>query len=329
MVVVLHAADRTGLTFNKGHYGVDLFFVVSGIVIYLASARKRKSAVRFLAERLMRVAVPYYVALTIIVFDIKLFGTTYSGGPVDPLGFISDVLFQFRTGINGVFVLPIYPVGWTLNYEMFFYALFAVAIGINYRYRALFCAIVILTLSATQIVLREQTGFWYMQQTKTAVEFTYGLGLAWIYLRLDPLRRKRRAAALLALGLFTVAGAGFALAPEVSAYSGHRFLSVGVPAAAALAACLILERAALVPKVRILSAMGGASYSLYLVHLLVINKVALVTDQWSPDGKIGAVAVMIGVSLIIAWIFHIWIERPALRLSHLIMNKRPTAAHAP
>ena len=167
----------------------------------------------------------------------------------------------------------------------------------------------------------------YISHEPTALEFTYGLGLAWIYLRSDLLRCARRTAALLAIGLFTVAGAGFALAPEVTAYSGHRFLSVGLPAAAALGACLILERAELVPKIRTLSALGGASYSLYLVHLLVINKVALVTDRWSPDGRIGAVAVMIGVSLIIAWLFHIWIEKPALHLSHLIMSKRRTAAN--
>lgn len=57
-VVAYHSADRAGLSFAAGEAGVDLFFVLSGFLMWAITDATSRPA-RFLADRAKRI-VPSY-----------------------------------------------------------------------------------------------------------------------------------------------------------------------------------------------------------------------------------------------------------------------------
>ena len=55
-VVVFHAAERTGAHFAIGAAGVDVFFVVSGFIMWVIASERSPSPSAFLRDRIERIA---------------------------------------------------------------------------------------------------------------------------------------------------------------------------------------------------------------------------------------------------------------------------------
>jgi exopolysaccharide production protein ExoZ len=165
-------------------------------------------------------------------------------------------------------IAPLIVPGWTLNYEMFFYLLFAAVLLLPQRLRPLALTTVLAGLVALRPLGDVANPLWATYTNSLLLEFAAGvwLGKAWSEGRLP---RRGVALAAIALGL-----AGFAAA----AISGvdvdrARVLIWGVPAFLLVAGAVSLERAGPIPAWPPLRALGDASYSLYLVHGLAISAV--------------------------------------------------------
>ncbi|APG86790.1 exopolysaccharide production protein ExoZ (plasmid) [Sinorhizobium americanum] len=65
-VVIFHAAERTGHHFAVGAAGADVFFVISGFVMWVISERRPLAPAKFIADRIRRV-VPIYWRLPAVV----------------------------------------------------------------------------------------------------------------------------------------------------------------------------------------------------------------------------------------------------------------------
>ncbi len=62
-------------TFSIGHFGVDLFFILSGFVIFM-SIRNVRSTTEFIAKRIVRLYPSYWISLVITYLAISYFGLT-------------------------------------------------------------------------------------------------------------------------------------------------------------------------------------------------------------------------------------------------------------
>jgi len=132
-IQALRAVAATSVIFahvpfvNRGGFGVNIFFVVSGFIIcYISSVSPR----HFLLKRIFRV-VPLYWIGTFGVFFIALvaphllnFSTARPDELLKSLFFIPFVKESGRA-------VPLLFLGWTLEYEMFFYLVFAMVLAIN------------------------------------------------------------------------------------------------------------------------------------------------------------------------------------------------------
>lgn len=107
---------------SLGRSGVFIFFAISGYVMVLGTQTKFGSganAKEFMIRRLIRI-VPLYATATLIYFAVQ-YGNNSN---VDFLSLLKSLLFiPYQNNTGGI--LPIVGKGWTLNYEMFFYAVFA------------------------------------------------------------------------------------------------------------------------------------------------------------------------------------------------------------
>ena len=143
-VLVHHTAHevaaKTGVTvpfreFVVGAGGVDLFFVISGFVMVYASERlfAQPGASRvFFLRRLARIVPLYWAVTAILVGYVYVAHRIFPPPFITTEGVIASFLFIPWPLPNGV-MAPVHALGWTLNYEMFFYAVFALAIMLPRR----------------------------------------------------------------------------------------------------------------------------------------------------------------------------------------------------
>jgi exopolysaccharide production protein ExoZ len=125
--------------------GVDVFFVISGFVIVHSSARLFGAAGAsrvFLWRRLARIVPLYWVVtMAFLVVDVMFPHGLNSPSP-GLLQILASYAFIPWPAENGL-IQPVYSLGWTLNYEMMFYAVFALFLQLS-RVRAVVAAAVVL-----------------------------------------------------------------------------------------------------------------------------------------------------------------------------------------
>lgn len=121
------AGDKTTFKFFHyfGYVFVDLFFMISGFVIWLTTYRlniqnRLDNTVDFLIKRCTRIYLPYIPILLVTLLAFMLFAKQYQ---TDTIGIIKMIfLYPYQNHIL--------PMSWTLSYEMLFYLLFALLIFI-------------------------------------------------------------------------------------------------------------------------------------------------------------------------------------------------------
>lgn len=119
--------------FHSGHIGVDLFFVLSGFLIFTTLSRNKPDFRSYIAHRCSRILPAHVAVLFIVVFPNILWGS-----------FLGNILFMssfFRS--NNM----INPVAWTLGWEWLFYVLmFVIFRSSRDNYRKMYVEIVAVIL---------------------------------------------------------------------------------------------------------------------------------------------------------------------------------------
>lgn len=325
-------ALKLGAGFERVHLlpwgaGVDLFFVISGFIMVHASERlfgRADAPARFLARRLARI-VPLYWLFTALYLLVLVRAHMAEGRSLPDLADVAASFAFWPTDAFGDGVpRPVYTLGWTLNYEMFFYALFALFVGLP-RGRAVACvaaALGGLVVLGAALPLEAAAPFFWTRPI--VLEFALGMGLALLHRRgiLLPLAVR--------LALLTAGTALLVLDPMASGAQAMdwitpndllRVLGWGVPAAAIMAACVLAPRGRPSAIGRVGSALGDASYALYLVHpfaILGLRRAWLAAGLHESLGLWPMVAVSLLLSCAAALVVHRLVERP---LTHLVQGR--------
>lgn len=283
--------------------GVDLFFVISGFIMVYSSERlfgRPGARSEFWVRRIARIAPLYWVATVVAIWAMDR--------PYDAVSLIKSYLFIPYFGPNDS-LQPLYGVGWTLNYEMFFYALFGVAIMLR---RQLAVAVVTIALAGAIAIGRiwpSSNALLIVWTDPIVIEFAFGMAIAMAYRH--GVRFPRWLGGLLCLGGAIAVWHGVPRSPP----SGVRWLECGVPVALIFAG-LALQPPLKFPLSRWMAALGDASYSMYLIHSLVIAAIIRVPHlgHFAPL----ALPVTVALSLLVYRLF----ERPVTKALQNLYSKR-------
>lgn len=294
--------------------GVDVFFVISGFIMVHASRGlfgKEGARGAFLKRRLARI-VPLYWAVTVLYLAVALaMPALLNSALFEPWPILASFLFIPFARPDGA-VQPLYSLGWTLNFEMLFYALFAATI-VWPRRLAVPALIAILTgLAALGRAgpWPQPIGFW---TSPMILEFAFGLAIG--FARAEGVKLGTPARLVLAaagLALLGLEGAR----PDGVAETIRPFVW-GLPAALIVAAAALGEEraGANTAVTRAAVMVGDASYALYLTHPFVIRglrALAARVEGAAMPGGWAFVALALAGATIVALIVHAVFERPIL-----------------
>lgn len=310
MVVVHHAADSgSGIIVQQldwGQAGVAVFFCISGFIIWTSS--RTEAADEFAVKRLVRIVPLYWLALASVI----AIGIHSWHKPIfAPLAIVKSLLFipYFAEGSTPT-PFPVLVPGWTLNFEMFFYAVFALGIFVRRPLSVPIAVMTVLFVAGQLFAFRAAPLVLYTKWL--SILFVAGLiiGAAdprWTWVRW-----------LWPVGVLLVFAYQLLPSPLLMLAFGATMLIAGV---------IAQERAAGWPAVRPLQRLGDASYAIYLFHMPTLFLLGSVMRK-APSGAVPA-PLYIGLCVTLSWtvglIIHRYVERPlAKKLRDL--TKRPKTA---
>jgi peptidoglycan/LPS O-acetylase OafA/YrhL len=299
---------------NNGFMGVDIFFVISGFIMaWVAAMRSNDGPLAFALKRFFRVAPPYWIA-TCVTLYLLVTGNTSDG-------LLKSLMFYPLSSHGGPFYgYALLNTGWTLNYEMLFYALFCASLLFG-RYSLIalviaICGLVfgfpILSGDGFSVDVTRQLSvsepYLMLATNPILLEFVLGIGCAVIYSKLRGKTPKVVAAVLLALGISLMAWT----TTRDGINSG---IEVGIPAAVLLLGSLLSEDSGLLRVPRFASWLGEISFSFYLVHAAIVQLVRYkVPPPLGSAGTYGQMLFELGIILLVASCWHRFIETPSARL---------------
>ena len=317
-VVYFHSTSEAGLNLpvSIGSHGVDVFFVISGFIIPYIGTR---SPDRFLIRRVIRI-VPFYWAATLAVFGAAALAPhMLHSTRADYVQLLCSLFFIPReTPYAGV--VPTLVLGWTLNYEMYFYLMFAMALAIAPRMAPIVCCLGIVAIALLIDVSGVSHPSIRFYARPLVFEFVYGVCLYYVFVTAERhigwyAQRPRIRWAL----WFVALGAALLIGFEEShgGFRLPRFLVAGVPAFVLVLAALLLERVYGVnAKSNIVFLVGQSSYILYLIHPYVIYGLLRTTSSRRGhlplSATIGLLIALLLLSTVAAIAIHLWFEKPIM-----------------
>ena len=301
--------------------GVDLFFVISGFIMVVSSEHLFAApggAFTFLRRRLTRILPLWWVCASLYL-GLQVLAHHGTGKPLPPLPDIAAAYALWPVDLFGDGVpRPFYTLGWTLEYEMAFYVIFAAAIALP-RGRAVLAATLALGVAVVVGALVAPIFAPLVLVTRPIVlEFAAGMGLALLYRRGVRLPGAARLLLALAAGA-ALSWDGMASAAQKSDWITPndllRVLAWGVPAAALVAAGTLRRPGAVgtSPPLRTMVALGDASYALYLTHPFVVGALRRAWSAAHLDARLGWGAMVVVAVLLacgVALLVHRGLERP-------------------
>jgi peptidoglycan/LPS O-acetylase OafA/YrhL len=366
-VLAAHLIDETlkvtgapklgGLSSCMAYFGMSLFFVLSGFVLFYtygkSIGRERWAVRRFFVARFARLYPLYAVVVLVSLVAIP-----------DPR-FTPLVAAAYATMTQTWFNVQMatFAPAWSISAEWLFYFTFVplvfVVRGVQRPALALaaYCLAVLATLSAAFSLFPEEMfavvdrwlffgpasangagWFIYFSPPLRLLEFVAGMMAARLYLSLrDRPSAPRVLRWAIALSLawcaaIIVAGAAVPVGPpSLFYYVRCNFLFAPALAALMVSVCLAHGRLAGVLSSRPLQTMGDISYSVYLwqFSIMAMLEGTLRVAEWSPAAGLAitlkAVAI-VGLTTTFAYGSHALIEVPARRWIRAVLEPRKAQA---
>jgi exopolysaccharide production protein ExoZ len=307
-VLIFHAADRTGSSFGLGGAGVDVFFVISGFIMWTIGARRPLTPGAFLVRRVIRIVPLYWLVTLALCGAWVLMPSLLPNLSPTPSHVLQSLFFIPHVDPAGI-VAPLLVPGWTLNYEAFFYLVFALTLLAPLPRRLWLLTVAMGALVIAGLVFDPTEPVLATVTDPLLLEFAAG---AWIGKAAHEGRTAgpRTAVSLLCIGLVLLV-AGQVSGSEIA---GWRVVLWGIPAAMLVAGAIGLEAAGRIPKLALPKLIGDASYSIYLVHGLAISLAIRIAAQLAIPSTSALVffgALLAG--LIVGVSCFLMVERPILR----------------
>lgn len=269
--------------------GVAIFFVLSGWLMAGQMMRSNNKASSYFKRRLIRI-VPLYALVTLAVVAFQIFVSHN----IEPFHWLLSFLFMSQALGFGH---PVLYVGWTLEYEMFFYLLVGFSLFFkDLRLRLLVCLGVLVMLFVFGVL------------PPVVLYFAWGILGHWVQ-RFN-FRLSKRGAALVVAVIGSLAVFQVSLGLQV-------YANVPIFGLEIMIAFYCLSQTWQV-KSKVVDLLGDASYAQYLVHVPILTiLVGVFANQVDASLLIIICFVTVGAVSVASWLL---IDRPIGRFGRSLIS---------
>ncbi|TIO99949.1 MAG: acyltransferase [Mesorhizobium sp.] len=310
-VVCFHVSEQFGGPFDVGAAGVDVFFVISGFIMWVTTAGRPADPWRFMSRRITRIVPLYWIVTLLTAAGILLKPQFFYGHVLSVANFVGSLFFLPVLQDNAL--NPVVIQGWTLCYEMMFYLVFTLVLFLGERWRFGVLVGALTAIVPLHFVL--PAGYARAFTDPVVIEFAAGVVVGRLWLQ----------GARLPLGAaLAIAGAGFLLLAAGTLFDADlpRALLWGLPAALIVAGAVFAERARPFEPAALPTFLGDASYSIYLWHIVVGVLATGVVLRIGVPAALQPATILVGTLAFSAMLYPI-VEKPLITLLH---PQRPKAA---
>jgi exopolysaccharide production protein ExoZ len=300
-----------------GGHGVDLFFVISGFIIFYATHRATLTPAQFLRRRVERIVPLYFlVTFAVIALAVTLPETFGTEGWYTPRHILKSLAFVAFTDGE----MPVVYLGWSLEYEMYFYLAVALLMAFTRNvWRNIVMIFSTLAICGQVPGVNAALGNYAFFVDPMILEFVFGTIAASIFVNGR-------------VGWPIALAAACAVTAVMAADPTSRVIIFGIPSACLVAAAAVASRKRIDPSwpERALARLGDASYSIYLVQVQTVSLASASIARLVPD--IPPVLLVIATSAIVVvlgLLLNIVAERPLLDLCRRLGRPRKSVALVP
>lgn len=296
IIVVLYHALGTAASYSQtskyfsmlgswGIHGVDIFFVISGFIMYYTQVLKDNKPSKFIKDRMIRI-VPIYWILTSFYLGLYFFVPSLFRDYKPSMEYILSSYFFITGPLYNEH--PILSYGWTLEYEAIFYLVFFIVLFFSNRlYFALASFLLVLAyifIPNLSIIL---------------LEFTFGMVIAVIYTKFNV---NRYSGLIFGTGVILLISSIFFNVKE-----SNRLILFGFPSALIVYGLLGLKEF----RCSVLLFLGSASYSIYLIHVFTLPLFYKFSSKFMIDFNFDLLIIFsVLFTIFVGCIFYIVVEKP-------------------
>lgn len=325
-----------GTAFNlyllTGEWILDLFFVVSGFIMVYISAGvfgKKGAGASFLFARISRIVPVYWFYTTVMVVLILsgVLNQQIGGRPFGAMEMIKSYLFIPYNAVPPEMFnprmqpWPILNVGWTLNFEMLFYVMFAGFLAFPIKRALTLFGVTIAVLMVVHLFVSPFLAVPYFWTSPQLIKFFAGCLVGYVFLRGVYFNVPAWLCVVVMLTAITLNGWWY---KSFSYTHMHEAWFHVLPAllCSVITVCAVLTplRDKVAPK--FLSFMGDASYSIYLSHIIVLLVLVMVPMQMMGSRDfylaLGLSVVAVPVALLVGVLSYKYLELP---VTHFLRKK--------
>lgn len=310
-----------GVMPNFGSFGVDIFFVISGFVMAMVMANG-ESARAFSISRISRIVPLYWILTTCLLLLAALKPELLNSTTANLTNYIKSLFFIPYFKENGA-LHPMLAVGWTLNYEMFFYFSIWISIIASRKY---YLPLTLILLFVSYVVLgnlidnRVINAFF---SSTLLFEFAFGMISFFLYKRLQRIK-------IYIIPLIITALLSYSLMAliEVTGTNIDRLYVYGLPSVILVLSLTLLENSIFSKNniaTSILVSIGNASYATYLSHFYVVEGmrkiVSLKLNLLDIYTLIGVLITLV-IALIVGQIIYMICDKPISRYTKKVLLSR-------
>lgn len=307
----------TGALTRWGFSGVDIFFALSGFVVYRSA--QRSIPVRgiwpFVKKRLLRIYLGYWPVLLLIALTTVF---VYQGSlpPLRKMVF-STLLLYPNIWDNWL------PPAWSLTMEIYFYMWIALIALLPQRHqiKAIVGLMVLIGAWGVGWLIADKPGVFNGQQplrywlTGLGLEFLAGALMAHVYERKGAMFQSVGVTVPVSI-LLMAAGVGIGMtSPYFDRVEIMRAASFGVMGISALVVGLTLERTRHKPPAWLV-VVGNASYSLYLLHTFLLDASGKIRGYLGLTSHTALLCFMLALPVMIvllSLLWYRWVEKPIMK----------------
>jgi exopolysaccharide production protein ExoZ len=318
-VVFYHTGFRLAGDWHTDFSGVAIFFVISGFIMCFIT---RENADGFLKMRLIRIVPMYWLCTFALVFLMFRFAVFKPSTWLTAPAWLTEEPIWAYVGRSLLFLpsekFPTLDVGWTLNFEMYFYVVFALALWINRRLAPFIAAAFLIAVfysdgTVCTLFVCHYYSHGYIHY------FIAGIALFYIWTFGSFFARGWPVVLICALGLLYFFGSQFAR-PLWPDWSLTYYWWVP-PLVVACALFMESGGAPITWKPAVL--LGDASYALYLTHTIFFGVERPYFQAWhfpAPKESIAVMLFEVVTAILIGVAVHLYVEKPLLRKVRLALS---------